>query len=100
MGQSYPIQKVFTHLSNGSSTPIAKPTEDTAVIDASEYIQQHVTFAQSNGYSQQMDQRMAKLLADAQNTTAANAGEAAYDILNTASELSKFKSLSIFRQSL
>ena len=96
MGQSYPIQKVFTHLSNGSSTPIAKPTEDTAVIDASEYIQQHVTFAQSNGYSQQMDQRMAKLLADAQNTTAANAGEAAYDILNTASELSKFKSLSIF----
>ena len=96
MGQSYPIQKVFTHLSNGSSTPVAKPTEDTAVIDASEYIQQHVTFAQSNGYSQQMDQRMAKLLADAQNTTAANAGEAAYDILNTASELSKFKSLSIF----
>lgn len=96
MGQSYPIQKVFTHLSNGSSTPIAKPTEDTAVIDASEYIQQHVSFAQSNGYSQQMDQRMAKLLADAQNTTAANAGEAAYDILNTASELSKFKSLSIF----
>ena len=96
MGQSYPIQKVFTHLSNGSSTPIAKPAEDTAVIDASEYIQQHVTFAQSNGYSQQMDQRMAKLLADAQNTTAANAGEAAYDILNTASELSKFKSLSIF----
>lgn len=96
MGQSYPIQKVFTHLSNGSSTPIAKPTEDTAVIDASEYIQQHVTFAQSNGYSQQMDQLMAKLLADAQNTTAANAGEAAYDILNTASELSKFKSLSIF----
>ncbi len=96
MGQSYPIQKVFTHLSNGSSTPVAKPTEDTAVIDASEYIQQHVSFAQSNGYSQQMDQRMAKLLADAQNTTAANAGEAAYDILNTASELSKFKSLSIF----
>ena len=96
MGQSYPIQKVFIHLSNGSSTPIAKPAEDTAVIDASEYIQQHVTFAQSNGYSQQMDQRMAKLLADAQNTTAANAGEAAYDILNTASELSKFKSLSIF----
>lgn len=96
MGQSYPIQKVFTHLSNGSSTPIAKPAEDTAVIDASEYIQQHVSFAQSNGYSQQMDQRMAKLLADAQNTTAANAGEAAYDILNTASELSKFKSLSIF----
>lgn len=96
MGQSYPIQKVFTHLSNGSSTPVAKPAEDTAVIDASEYIQQHVTFAQSNGYSQQMDQRMAKLLADAQNTTAANAGEAAYDILNTASELSKFKSLSIF----
>ena len=96
MGQSYPIQKVFTHLSNGSSTPIAKPTEDTAVIDASEYIQQHVSFAQSNSYSQQMDQRMAKLLADAQNTTAANAGEAAYDILNTASELSKFKSLSIF----
>lgn len=96
MGQSYPIQKVFTHLSNSSSTPIAKPTEDTAVIDTSEYIQQHVTFAQSNGYSQQMDQRMAKLLADAQNTTAANAGEAAYDILNTASELSKFKSLSIF----
>lgn len=96
MGQSYPIQKVFTHLSNGSSTPIAKPTEDTAVIDASEYIQQHVSFAQSNGYSQQMDQRMAKLLTDAQNTTAANAGEAAYDILNTASELSKFKSLSIF----
>ncbi len=96
MGQSYPIQKVFTHLSNGSSTPIAKPTENTAVIDASEYIQQHVSFAQSNSYSQQMDQRMAKLLADAQNTTAANAGEAAYDILNTASELSKFKSLSIF----
>ena len=96
MGQSYPIQKAFTHLSNGSSTPIAKPTENTAVIDASEYIQQHVSFAQSNGYSQQMDQRMAKLLADAQNTTAANAGEAAYDILNTASELSKFKSLSIF----
>lgn len=96
MGQSYPIQKAFTHLSNGSSTPVAKPTEDTAVIDASEYIQQHVSFAQSNGYSQQMDQRMAKLLADAQNTTAANAGEAAYDILNTASELSKFKSLSIF----
>lgn len=96
MGQSYPIQKVFTHLSNGSSTPIAKPAEDTAVIDASEYIQQHVSFAQSNSYSQQMDQRMAKLLADAQNTTAANAGEAAYDILNTASELSKFKSLSIF----
>ena len=96
MGQSYPIQKVFTHLSNGSSTPIAKPAEDTAVIDASEYIQQHVSFAQSNGYSQQMDQRMAKLLADAQNTTAANAGEAAYDILNTASELAKFKSLSIF----
>lgn len=96
MGQSYPIQKVFTHLSNGSSTPVAKPTEDTAVIDASEYIQQHVSFAQSNGYSQQMDQRMAKLLADAQNTTATNAGEAAYDILNTASELSKFKSLSIF----
>lgn len=96
MGQSYPIQKAFTHLSNGSSTPIAKPTEDTAVIDASEYIQQHVSFAQSNSYSQQMDQRMAKLLADAQNTTAANAGEAAYDILNTASELSKFKSLSIF----
>ena len=96
MGQSYPIQKVFTHLSNGSSTPIAKPADDTAVIDASEYIQQHVTFAQSNGYSQQIDQRMAKLLADAQNTTAANAGEAAYDILNTASELSKFKSLSIF----
>ena len=96
MGQSYPIQKVFTHLSNGSSTPVAKPAEDTAVIDASEYIQQHVSFAQSNGYSQQMDQRMAKLLADAQNTTAANAGEAAYDILNTASELSKFKSLSIF----
>lgn len=96
MGQSYPIQKAFTHLSNGSSTPIAKPTENTAVIDASEYIQQHVSFAQSNSYSQQMDQRMAKLLADAQNTTAANAGEAAYDILNTASELSKFKSLSIF----
>lgn len=96
MGQSYPIQKVFTHLSNGSSTPVAKPAEDTAVIDASEYIQQHVSFAQSNSYSQQMDQRMAKLLADAQNTTAANAGEAAYDILNTASELSKFKSLSIF----
>lgn len=96
MGQSYPIQNVFTHLSNGSSTPIAKPAEDTAVIDASEYIQQHVSFAQSNSYSQQMDQRMAKLLADAQNTTAANAGEAAYDILNTASELSKFKSLSIF----
>ena len=96
MGQSYPIQKVFTHLSNGSSTPIAKPTEDTAVIDASEYIQQHVSFAQSNDYNQRMEQRMAKLLADAQNTTAANAGEAAYDILNTASELSKFKSLSIF----
>ncbi len=96
MGQSYPIQKVFTHLSNGSSTPIAKPTEDTAVIDASEYIQQHVSFAQSNDYSQRMQQRMAKLLADAQNSTAANAGEAAYDILNTASELSKFKSLSIF----
>lgn len=96
MGQSYPIQKAFTHLSNGSSTPVAKPAEDTAVIDASEYIQQHVSFAQSNSYSQQMDQRMAKLLADAQNTTAANAGEAAYDILNTASELSKFKSLSIF----
>lgn len=96
MGQSYPIQNVFTHLSNGSSTPVAKPAEDTAVIDASEYIQQHVSFAQSNSYSQQMDQRMAKLLADAQNTTAANAGEAAYDILNTASELSKFKSLSIF----
>ena len=96
MGQSYPIQKVFTHLSNGSSTPIAKPTEDTAVIDASEYIQQHVTFAQSSDYNQRMDQRMAKLLADAQNTTAANAGEAAYNILNTASELSKFKRLSIF----
>ena len=53
MGQSYPIQKVFTHLSNGSSTPVAKPAEDTAVIDASEYIQQHVSFAQSNSYSQQ-----------------------------------------------
>lgn len=96
MGQSYPIQKVFTHLSNGSSTPIAKPTEDTAVIDASEYIQQHVSFAQSNDYSQRMEQRMAKLLADAQNSTAANAGETAYNILNTASELSKFKRLSIF----
>lgn len=96
MGQSYPIQKVFTNLSNGSSTPVTKPDEDTVVIEDSEYIQQHLTFAQSNEYNQRMDQRMAKLLADAQNGAAANAGEAAYKILNSASELSKFKSLSIF----
>lgn len=96
MGQSYPIQQVFTHLSNGSSTPVTKPDEDTVVIEDSEYIQQHLTFAQSNEYNQRMDQRMAKLLADAQNGAAANAGEAAYKILNSASELSKFKSLSIF----
>lgn len=96
MGQSYPIQKVFTNLSNGSSTPVTKPDEDTVVIEDSEYIQQHLTFAQSNEYNQRMDQRMAKLLADAQNGAAANAGEVAYKILNSASELSKFKSLSIF----
>lgn len=96
MGQSCPIQKVFTNLSNGSSTPVTKPDEDTVVIEDSEYIQQHLTFAQSNEYNQRMDQRMAKLLADAQNGAAANAGEAAYKILNSASELSKFKSLSIF----
>ena len=96
MGQSYPIQKVFTNLSIGSSTPVTKPDEDTVVIEDSEYIQQHLTFAQSNEYNQRMDQRMAKLLADAQNGAAANAGEAAYKILNSASELSKFKSLSIF----
>lgn len=96
MGQSYPVQKVFTNLSNGSSTPVTKPDEDTVVIEDSEYIQQHLTFAQSNEYNQRMDQRMAKLLADAQNGAAANAGEAAYKILNSASELSKFKSLSIF----
>ena len=96
MGQSCPIQKVFTNLSNGSSTPVTKPDEDTVVIEDSEYIQQHLTFAQSNEYKQRMDQRMAKLLADAQNGAAANAGEAAYKILNSASELSKFKSLSIF----
>ena len=96
MGQSCPIQKVFTNLSNGSSTPVTKPDEDTVVIEDSEYIQQHLIFAQSNEYNQRMDQRMAKLLADAQNGAAANAGEAAYKILNSASELSKFKSLSIF----
>lgn len=98
MGQSYPIQQVFTHLSNGSSTPSTGPgkDEDSVIFEDREYIQQHLTFAQSNDYSQRMDQRMAKLLADAQNGTAANAGEAAYKILNSASELSKFKSLSIF----
>lgn len=84
MGQSYPIQKVFTNLSNGSSTPVTKPDEDTVVIEDSEYIQQHLTFAQSNEYNQRMDQRMAKLLADAQNGAAANAGEVAYKILNSA----------------
>lgn len=98
MGQSYPIQQVFTHLSNGSSTPSTDPDkdEDSVIFEDSEYIQQHLTFAQSNDYSQRMDQRMAKLLADAQNGTAANAGETAYKILNSASELSKFQSLSIF----
>lgn len=98
MGQSYPIQQVFTHLSNGSSTPSTGPgkDEDSVIFEDREYIQQHLTFAQSNDYSQRMDQRMAKLLADAQNGAAANAGEAAYKILNSASELSKFKSLSIF----
>lgn len=98
MGQSCPIQQVFTHLSNGSSTPSTGPgkDEDSVIFEDREYIQQHLTFAQSNEYNQRMDQRMAKLLADAQNGAAANAGEAAYKILNSASELSKFKSLSIF----
>lgn len=99
MNQSYPVQKVFTSLYHGDDTEEPIPPEpggDVGEISDEEYIQQHLHFAKSSHYDERMDSRFARDLENALDSTASNAAEAAYNILNTASELSRFHTLSIF----
>lgn len=96
MGQSYPVQRAFAALyPPGEEDPVT-PDPGGEGLSQEEYIRQHLAFAQSSDYGLLMDQRFAQILANGQNSASANAAETAYQILNTASELSRFKTLSLF----
>lgn len=101
MGDSYPIQIVFSHYYAGvtddsSQQPDVDEDQINGITDE-EYIQQHLAFALSSEYQLRMDSRFAKILDNALYSEGAQAAEIIYDILNTTDELLKFQSLSIFK---
>ncbi len=105
MGTSWPVQRVFTTLyppDSGSGTVTPTPTPDPEEPepwddpDADDFIYEHLMFAESDEYSERISYRFAQQVEAAMDSGAQNAGEAAYDILNTISEATRFKKLSIF----
>ena len=99
MGQSYPIQKVFTQLYGDDETPDPTPTpdpDDDTEIDAEEYILEHLEFIHSNVYETRSQLRFSKVIEDCLNSPDQQTAETAYKILNTINETIKFKKWSIF----
>ncbi len=98
MGQSYPIQKVFTHLYSGDGTvePDPGPGDEPAVIDADEYVRQHLAFIASNEYKTRSQLRFSQLMEDCMDNPDQVTSEWAYKILNTINEATKFKKWSVF----
>ena len=98
MGQSYPVQKVFTNLYGESGMPAPEPVPDPepAEISADEYVLQHLVFLDSSQYKTRSQLRFSTLMEECMDNPDQNTSEWAYKILNTINEATKFKKWSVF----
>ena len=69
------------------------PVEDAS---AQEFVKEHLDFAGSVAYQERLDSSYAKLLSTGLDTPTGKAGETMYQVLNSLSELSNGKALSVF----
>lgn len=61
-----------------------------------DYVNQHADFVSNGSFRKSMDNRYAEIIYDGLNTPCGNGGETLYKILNSGSEITKCKTLSIF----
>lgn len=69
---------------------------DELSAEQQDYVNQHADFVSNGSFKKSMDDRYAKIIYDGLNTPGDNAGEIMYKILNSGSEITKCKTLSIF----
>lgn len=69
---------------------------DELSAEQQDYVNQHADFVSNGSFRKSMDNRYAEIIYDGLNTPGGNAGETMYKILNSGSEITKCKTLSIF----